>query len=411
VVLVVSVSLLVVLSALAIRFPTAGTPSPGGPGTRPAGFTYDQAATRASEQANNTSGGPWRLVSAEGVASTGPFTPIPSGVPINGCQTLPGPSVWNASGIPTSTDSPASGFTPFWSLLFVNPLGDILPITTVNDSLNLDPVVIPSSPCGITLSALDSGQPLLKASTINPAFDSSTAAAIAWYAAGRSFYQTSPHAIAYYSYGPSPISEVTWSDNWAISYFRCGLTDMVGTQNFSFVGVVNSTGPPEIVETGTGPCAYPGGYNMTMSQTGISPAPGGEFISLQINASLRDYLLSPSDTWGLSTWLTSLGVTNASGNAQPVANHSCNGRDFAGTACSVYGGGWFAGITTQNGFWLDDFATNANGITGWFLPNVAVYTNDTIIVYLPLSIASQALTLSLTSTNAKVPIVGAQVGI
>ncbi len=403
----VSLGIAIGLVLVLVILPPSGSSS--GVGPQPPGFTFEEAAVRASTLVANETGGPWRLVSAEGVATTAPVTPIPSGTPINACQTLPGPTLWNASRIPLWIGSLNSGVAPFWSLLFVNPTGDVLPILTINASIHEDPVVTPTSACGEALSTLDGGQPLLNASTIAPVFDSPVASAIAWGAAGSSYLEANSQIVEYYVYGPSPVSGLSWSNNvWGVNYFNCGIPGLAGNVNYSFVGVANSSGPP-FVETGGESCVNLGGYNMTLGGATYTQAPGGgEFVAMPVSLSLRGYPPDPLGAWGLATWLSSLNLTNATGVSQLLANVSCESVEFGSSSCPPSGDGWYAALTTQQGDWLDVFAQVPIRASEWFLPNVAIYTNDTLVVYLPHSVASESLTLSLISTNAKRPIVGAQ---
>lgn len=377
---------------------------PGESATNPLGYAFLQANSLAESYATSASNGPWRLVSAVGVAATQRFAPQISGVPTTGCQDLPGPTVWNGSRIPAWTGSLEAGITPFWQFLFVNGSGAILPIETVNETLAGGSPIRPTSVCGRALTTLDGTTPPRDLPTIQAPFDSSAAGQVAWANAGEQFFAAHHQGIAFYSMGPPPLYGVEFGPGWGVTYALCGLPGYAGDVAGASVGIVAASGPPAVSNNYTATCTFKT-YNISFGVSARSPGPGGgEFLSLPLTLNVP-YVNNSSETSSLATWLVSFNVTGASGVNQPVASVSCTAGVFAPSSCRPTSPGWFAALSTDAGYWLDLF-DGSTPPSGWALPNVGVYTNDTLMVYLSPVLAGLTLTFSAVSNSSVVHISG-----
>lgn len=405
--LVVSVSLVVVVSAVALRFPTGSLVPPP---SQPPGLPYSSAATLGQSVADNVSGAPWRLIAVDGIVSPGRVVPLTVDVPAGSCQSLPGPTVWNGSGIPSWTGSLASGVSPFWSLIFVNATGFLLPIETLNESVHADPAISPSSECGRALEVtMGSSQPFVDATTVAPTLDSTTVGEIAWAAEGSRFDQENPAVAIYYVTGLSPISGFSSPGGfgWAVTYTVCSLPGFAHDQAEADVLVWSPSVPPTTFN-GTASCTL-SRYNVSLLPINNATGPiGGQFHTFELNLTsiCTDCVPAPIyNPVGVSSWLVNLTVTNGYGGGQAISVVDCLDGEWAESTCVPASDGWFAALAAPSGYWLDLFDSQ-NGTPGWALPNVAIFSNDTLVVYLPPELNSVALNLTVSSTYQTVPVTG-----
>jgi len=348
--------------------------------------------------AGNVSGGPWRLISAVGIVSTEPVAPEPDSIPAGACQDLPGPTVWNGSRIPVWGGSLDLGIAPFWELLFINSTSALLPIQTVNDSLIPDRPVGPTTPCGIALSTIGGPHYSLQSSpTVSAPIDSSGAAHLAWIHGGSGFVAANPRVTVWLGIGgPFPVYGIPWGIGWGLVYGTCGIPGIHGNANESDFAIPNAT---TVVSIGTGnaTCTW-AKYTLGFGPSSQSAAPGGGvWVSVPI--------ANVTHTVSLNTWMLSLAIANSSRTFQPVANVTCNDIAFGSETCRAESPGWFAALTTDRGYWLDVLGWNGSA-GGWRLPNVGVYSNETLVVYLPPNLAATALTVNAVSTLPSVQISG-----
>jgi hypothetical protein len=370
----------------------------------PPGYAFNQASQLADANAASTIGAPWRLVSALGVAASGPILPLVSSLPATGCQGLAGPTLWNGSRIPAWTGSMSAGITPFWQFLFVNSSGSLLPMETVNQSITVEPSLTPNSACGQALKTLDGTTLPVDLPTISAPFDSTTASQVAWNNGGQQFFTDWHSGIAFYALGPPPLYGPIFGPGWGITYTLCGLPGDAGVVAGMDVGVVKATGPPAQVLNFTATCTF-NAYDIAFgSALNLSAPEGGEFVEVPMSIDVP-YVNNSSQTSSLATWLSSLNLTNLSGTKEPVAAVSCSPPGFSSASCRPTGAGWFAALATGSGFWLDLFVAGS-GPPGWVLPNVGMYTNDSLVVYLPPSLMSSAFTLKSLSTDSAVILSG-----
>lgn len=369
------------------------------------GYTYDQAAGHAVLKASSIAGGPWRLISVVGILTTQPLAPQPDIIPPAACQDLPGPTVWNASRIPVWAGPLNSGVAPFWEFLFINSTGAILAIQTVNQAVASEQPISPTTPCGAALSVIGGKAYSLNSSpTVSAPVDSPVAAGIAWDYGGKQLFTTQHQTAVYLGLGgPYPLFGIPWGPGWGVLYSTCGIGGFSGNAADVQFGIQNASGP-SFVLAGNSTCTF-GNYSLSFGAKTVSGATGGGvWVSFPISVN-SPVVNNSSEIVSLNAWMTSLSVTNSSGGSVPAAPVSCTTGTSGPFTCSPTAPGWFAGLSTDRGYWLDLFCT-INGTAGWTAPNVGVYTFDSIVVYLPPSLATASLTLSATSTLATTEIGG-----
>ena len=372
------------------------------------GLTFQKANLAAADLIANATGSPWRLVSAQGIASTGPFLPDPATYPPDACQDLPGPTPWNASRIVAWGAVQGPGTAALWTLMFVNASGFVLPVLVTASSNATTAPIGPNSRCGEAMSTLDGGLPLSDADTISPQFDSSVAGSIAWGAVGEEFIENHPEMAVTYSFGPSPTSGIEWGSAWSVFYSVCGLTGFGGNGSFAWAGIVNSSGPPQTTGSGSQSCTLTD-YTITLlPTTSTSEYDGGTLLSFPVNVSDLSPPITVYSADSLSSWILSLSLLNYSNHVLSSAGVlDCPGSNFSVGTCGLTQPGWFAALATAAGYWLDVYDRQGSG-NGWVLPNVGVYTNDTLLVYVPSTQGSGELTLTFNSSDASVALSGSQ---
>lgn len=392
-VLAVAVVLLLVFSALAFRF---GSP-PTGPTlpTQVSGLTFSEANRLTNASVTNVSGGPWRLVSVVGVVTTQPVALPVDTLPPTACQDLPGPSLWNGSRIPVWSGPLDAGIAPFWEFLYVNSSGGFLPVQTVNESVAEQGPIASNSPCGSALAAIDPNRSYSHSPTVVAPMDSPVAARIAWNNGASQFLATQHQTALFMGLGgPPPLYGIPWGGGWGLYYSTCGLNGVSGNAAEADFGISNDTGP-WVILTGNATCTYRNNSISFGPPTKSAAPEGGTFYSFQLSV----------NSLFLESWMMSLALANVTGSTLSAAKVSCANSSFGPNSCLPDGPGWFAALSTDKGYWVDLFG-NQTSSGGWDLPNVGIYTNDTLVVYLPASLAASSQTLSTLSTVSSIQLTG-----
>jgi len=374
---------------------------------QPAGLDYFGALARSNQSIANSTGGPWSLVSVLAIVTTEPVWPFPfEGI---ACQQYPGVSVWNSSRLPVWTGSLSSGLSPFWSLWYLNASQFLLAAFTVNESVHLVGPISPTSFCGQGLAATLANIGLGSGTVVWTAVDSTVASQVAWEAAGKAFVNSYRAVSIYYELDGAQqlggVSDAPWG--WAITYSLCGHLGYAGSTLWPGVRVnVNtSTGPASLVVNEGDQCSLPS-YHIFFSTPNSAPAANG--ITLVTSPFIVNIGGTSNATYadGLVTWMTGLDLANRStGALEPLASLSCTGSTFNASSCRPSGGGWYAAVAEPNGYWLDVYS-NRTGTPGWALPNVPLYSNDSLFLYLPSTLNPGSLTLSVASNTSAVQVVG-----
>jgi hypothetical protein len=397
VVLAVTVALLLVLSALIFHFgsPATGPTSP----TPVTGLSFDEALSVTNSTVGNESGGPWTLFSVIGIAAPDPVWPFTTLDYPADCQSVAGPSIWNSSKIPTTSDL-TSGVLPFWSLLYFNANDSVLAGVTTERVVQVIGPILPSTPCGHQLAPL-----VHNATKIQPPIDSTGAANVAWAAAGASYVSTNRGAVAYFKFGVSQLGNSWSGPAWTVIYWSCGLPGYGLNQNFSAVGVTSLSNPPTVL-TGYFGCSLSNFALSFLNQTTMPGQNGTSLTQSSITVGSTVSGITIPNTVGLVSWMSDLNLTNTtSGHRDPLATVLCNGTALGLASCRGSAGGWYAALVAPGGAWLDVYS-NRSGTPGWLYSNVPVYSGDFLTVSLPMSWTGTAQSLSAGSTTTQIAISG-----
>jgi hypothetical protein len=395
------VSVVVVAVFVPTVWALAVFPSQGGLAQPMGGSDYDGAVATANHIISNASGGPWTLISGLGVAATLPVMPLTTADTPVACQDIPGISIWNASRLPLWGGSLSSGFAPFWSLLFLNASRYIAPVEVEGGKAFLQSPLSPTSPCNLGLQGS-----LAAAKGINVTIDSTTAAAAAWNAVGASLVSSDGNVVVYYSVGAIQLSNIfgTEGSSWSVTYTHCGLPGYAVLQPFA-VAIVNGASGG-VIESGRGgfDCSL-NNYALTLGAPHSTPYDNGILVNVPISvASNQTGGSSINNSVGLVSWMT--GVSLSEGPTSEVPGHVvCSSALFSLATCTILDQGWFAVMMSSSGTWLDVYS-RAGGTPQWILPNVPIYTNDSLTIFVPASLETFPLDLSFESGSALVSILG-----
>ena len=390
VLLVAGIALVAAVSGVVAFHNTVSKPSPG-----PQGFTFFAAQAASNRSIVNASGGPWTLVSALAVVTTQPVWPW--AFMGDACEAYPGVSIWNSSGIPIWTGSLSSGISPFWSLWYLNATDYLLAAVALNDTIHLVGPISPTSWCGKALAPT-----LVNGGSFAVPVDTSVASQLAWNYVGAAFAKSHPELAVYYEIGAQQLAYNGEAPGWAVTYDVCGEPGYAGaTLESQHIPValmtsVTSSSPPTYSVAESFACSNPT-YNFTFLSVGApTPAPNGTLRSVPFTL--------PFDA--LVSWMTSANLTeNTTDVAEPVASLFCSGGQLNLGACDARGG-WYLALANSNGYWLDVYG-DWNGVVGWVIPNVPYDSYNSLVVYVPSSLGSTPLTLSLSSVTAAVQVTGA----
>lgn len=395
VVLVILVTLGMVSWSLVATFgsPLGSLPAPPSPPSPP-GLTFVQADRLADSSMANASGEPWTLVSALAIVSTAAVWPWPfMGY---ACEAYPRVSVWNSSGIPLWKGSLSSGVSPFWSLWYQNSTHYLVAAITTNASLHLVGPISPTSWCGRALAPT-----LANGANFTVPVDTPIASQLAWNYVGAVFAKSHPELAVYYEIGVQQLAYNSEGPGWAVTYDVCEEPGYAGaTLDFQHIPVavmtsVTNTSPPFYYDAESFACSNPT-YNFTfLSVTAPTPAPNGSLRSVAFTLPF-DALLS---------WMTGANLTeNSTGVVEPVASLACRTGQLSPETCDARRG-WYLALANSNGYWLDVYG-DWNGTVGWAIPNVPYDSYNSLVVYLPSSLTSTALTLSIDSVTPAVQVNG-----
>lgn len=410
--LVASVTLLVVISAVALSFgsPRANTNVP--PVNAGNGTSFGQAFAPANRTANATQGGPWRLVSALGLYTTLPFTPIlyPLNDSLNqtyaACGSLPGVTIWNASAIPVGVGSASQGYAAFWSFIYLNSSSSSLVVTYLNNQVRSFGPLAPSSPCGRLLARLNPVYP-----TIPAAAPTADYASGAWEAEGAAFAQAHRNFAAQFVIGWSQTD--AWADPfyWNVNYYQCGLAGFSGDGTLS-VAETNLTTGKVIATLTQGENCNLLNYTMHFSPVQVVNDSGTatrfDVTALQLEDSFPNRTgpnVTTNDGWGLDAWMTQLRLTSPAGTPLAMASPSCTSWVVNYTQCRANQSGWYAVLVNANGGWLDSFG--GSGSSGsWTVPNVPYTSHEQLVIVVPESLSTTGCVVEPISLISSISLTG-----
>jgi hypothetical protein len=400
---IVGVAVALVVAALTV--PTslvAPTPPP------PAGWsTFDTANRMLAPVVAATPGGPWSISLAEGVAAAGPWSPTLSmwglnaswAPTITACQSLlSGASLftfWNDSDYPAAAGAAVfeSGGAGLWTFVYLNPSHGALVASVLDDRAYTNGVLPPNSPCA------NFGGPFRSpTSYLNPAnvTDPSSFAENSY--RDITFGQPvgeGPSTAFYILGNPAlPVSFVApgYNQEWSTYYGTCGAPGVQGN-------VIYAGAPQDIPH-------HPG-YQQQItvrnfcygSLDGILPGAksfwnfGNTFYASWPISVLTDTSARPVTSTGpLTTSMFSMSVLLASGlgpysfnftSGQPTCAVGTNSLP----ACVGVAQTWFAVLLNPSGTIIDTFPS-ISGASTWTVPDVAISSNDQIVLVSPVPVFS-----------------------
>jgi hypothetical protein len=397
-ILLVAVAAILLFASVSVWY-AGQAPEPPGKHLPANGSTFFRASQESEAVVANESGGPWALVSVVGIAATGPVLPLPTGSPLAACQELRGPSIWNASRVSFYTDDFSSGRIPFWSLVYHNGSGFLLPVVVAAGSVNNIGPIGPGTPCGKSLHST-----FATAQTIGATADSPGIAQAAWASAGEAFVANSYGMVLYYTLGESQLTVLFSGSNWGLTFTPCGLATYPFWQEDLFVGLNSTTGSVIGASSGMMTCTIDSYFIAFQNRSTVPGGNGSVLDSFQLVVNGSG---SSSDAIGLATWLLGLMMSNtASGAGEPPASVQCAGIVFTKSTCQAVSHGWYAALATPAGYWVDLYS-DQNGSSSWTLATVPVYTGDILTIFLPQDMARITQTITTSSMSGEIPITGA----
>lgn len=387
-------------------------------GLKADGPTLYQAIAPVNVSVQNVSGGPWTLFSLWGVDTPVAFSPNSLGwseynVSVNSCQSqLRGLTLWNGS-IPLFNGSFQSGTAPFWQFAyFSNVSQTILIATNVLGTVHVFPPMAMTSTCAVATGLGPQPWPSIFARTLRPfPADSPALAATSWTTIGHSWMNRESPGWMAFDFGFSYWGSAN-PGGLIVKYARCGEVGYTDIQPVAYVGLLpngsasmifnGSQGCGDVISFGPPPVLD--GYELDFSSSTENSAAGTSTInqSFQVGDPLDPHYF---DSGGLVSWMLTLNVSSSTGQHLASVVPSCSGWVPSLPDCTANGSGWYAVLLSSSGEWLDAYPSNANG-TSWELPNIALASNQYLVVVVPSSWSVNGDTLTPDGTDSDVPVTG-----
>jgi hypothetical protein len=374
----------------------------------PAGWeTFDTANRMVTPIVSATSGGPWSISLAEGIAAAGAWSPTLSMWGLNAtwaptiaaCQSLlSGPSLftfWNDSAYPAASGAAVfeSGGAGLWTFVYLNASHAALVVSVLDGRTISNGVLPPNSPC------VNFGGPFrATTSYLNPANVTDPSSFAAGNYAGITDGDapgTGPTAAFYILGNPAlPVSFLApgYNQEWSTYYGTCGAPGVAGHVIYAGapVGIPHHPGYEQQVTVGN--YCY-------QSLDGLLPGAksvwslGSTFYASWPISVLTDTSTRPVAPAGpLTTSLFSMSVMLNSGlgpysfaftSGQPTCAVGTNSVP----ACVGVAQTWYAVLLNPAGTIVDTYPS-ISGATSWTVPNVPIQTNDQIVLVSPIPVFS-----------------------
>ena len=415
-----SLAIATAIIALTASFAILGSPVyryRSGPVVRADGPTFHGALSALNESVDAAVGGPWNLFAVWGIATTLPFAPATIPWPeynltVNACQAqFSGLTLWNGS-IPLFNGTFNSGTAPFWQFGFYsNTSSSILIATDVLDVTHVYPPMPMASACAVA-SGLGY-EPWGWSTALRPfPADSSKMALTAWTTGGSVWTGKNQPAYETFVLGFS-----NWGSGYpeglVVHFARCGLVGATGVQPGLFV-LVNSDGTLYLDDETTegcgdvsslGPPPVLFGYTAVFSNTTLLGASNSSLAEVPFQLGPAGNPSADFNVDGLVSWMTSLNLTDSAG--QRLANGApwCPGWVTSIDECPANATGWYAVLESESGAWLDSYPSTPGG-TSWEVPNVALVSNQQIVVVAPSAWNLTGDKLVLNGTAVACPVNG-----
>ena len=380
------------------------------------GFTSLAAYQQVQGKVNATLGGPWGLISMEGVVSPEPVAPFAWGQ--DRCQVLPGPTLWNLSGIANVSTSLWSGRAVFWQLVYLNSSGAMLFGSDVNGTVVIDGPYLASTPCVTILESGSGGiygsfgpsywlpngtfvRELLR--TLEQLDSASWGATAANHLGNVSFTAWADRGVAYYTLGYTWLNLVGWTEGaWLVWYQGCGVPGRSGPQPYQTTGWALNSSPTTYygsIGSGSGGLSCPvsnAEFHVGFSETGSNSTGLGAYLGFRLSVGLGSngsYIYFDTAN-SLVSWMTGVSLGTAGGVPVAPAQEQCPSNATRVTSCVAPRTSWYAVLESPVGWILDTFPSTAGG-SEWSRPNVFVTNNDTLVVVSSTNLTGTGDELSL----------------
>jgi len=390
--------------------PEAQNPGPG--------LASEPAYNQSEARVGAAPGGPWGLISMVGLVASTPVAPFGWGQ--DRCQILPGPTIWNLSGVHSLSTSLWAGRSVFWQMVYVNDTYSMLFAADINGSVILDGPYGPTTPCVSYLENgaggvfnvfppsywLPSGTLVRVIVRALVQLNSVSWAGTASDHLGNVSLQNWKGIVAYYALGYTWLNLVGWNNQgWAVWYQTCGIAGRSGEQPFAETGWGLNSSPSTYYGSENGAISCPVNTNadflVTYNQTSSTLLGSGAELSerLKIGVGSNGNYVYYDTANSLVSWMTHITLNTSAGAPIPPAAEECSSIGTELSACTVPIQSWYAVLLSPNG-WLMDAYPSISGGNQWETPNLFVTNNDTLVIVSATSLIGSGDQLSLGSAFA-----------
>jgi hypothetical protein len=136
-------------------------------------------------------------------------------------------------------------------------------------------------------------------------------------------------------------------------------------------GDVQALGPPPVEDGYTLYLAAPSLTNSSLIHRAD--------LSMQVT---YDAGIFDEDAGGLVSWMTTLNLTDSAGQRLASATPGCPAWVPSIDDCPASATGWYAVLESESGAWLDSYPSMPGG-NSWEIPNVALASNQQLVVIAP----------------------------
>ena len=377
----------------------------------PAGWiTFSAAVTDVTPLVSGTSGGPWAISLAEGVAASGPWSPTLSMWGLNGsdastisdCQALlSGPSIftfWSPSLYPQAS-GPAvfeSGGAGLWSFVFLNSSGAALVLSVLGGQAHVNGLLPPASSCAQVGGPFRA--PTSYLNLANASDPSDFAAGSYESVAGVGSGSSSPTAAFYILGNPAvPVAFYApgYNQEWSTYYGTCGAPGVNGRVTYNGAPQAIPRRPGYLEQVTVGNYCYQSMDALLTGQKSNWSSQGSFYASwpltVLLDSSTRPAVTAPLP---LSTGLFELAV-NLNSSKGPYSYPFTSGQPRCSPGASSVSGcladpqSWYAVLLGARGTVIDTFPAYA-GADAWTATNVTVTSGDQLVLVSSVPVFSLA---------------------
>lgn len=348
-------------------------------------------------------GANWSLLSAIGIASSGPYSPFPTtsrgGAGAEWqyweCAALPMPTIWNSSGIPVRGGNLSDGLAPFWQFIFVSNSSVESPVfdftTFVAGQVQISDPVPSTNDCimSIGLSSLN-----YSTWSASPSIETTTASSYVYQAASPYIGQIGDDYAVIWTAGYPILSTLGWGNSayvgnsaWLADYYTCGVP-YLGHGISSPIAI-----PVSVWSTNGTPTVNPLGFfsaNCTLSNYEISGTPGPRVdaqssptnrYEISVNSSSNsEFPSNVSFAQGVASWMVVPVVTSTNGTMIPASTDLCSSWVQNVSRCPIPEAGWYVVLASPSGSWMGSYG-NQGLSPAWSVINTPIVTGVEVYLF------------------------------